>query len=53
MTLTQSKINQLEDSVLDILTSKTKKTFLEHITLEKHYYELCKLYQQDELERHL
>ena len=53
MTLTQSKIFELESSVLGYLQDTATRTFEKHIILEKYYYELFKLYKKDADERYI
>jgi hypothetical protein len=53
MTRTQSKINDLEYIVKETLSNESTQPFIKTIILEKYHYELFKLYQQDNNERHI
>ncbi len=52
MTRNQSKINDLEYEVKETLSNESTQSFIKNIVLEKYHYELFKLYQQDNKDRH-
>jgi len=53
MTRTQNKINNLEIEIKECLSNDSIKPFIKTITLEKYHYEIYKLYQLDNKERHI